>query len=65
MIAALFMTACSSSYLSRNGEQQYLKSHNGQTLVVPKFMTTANISHFYDLPPQPENAKVSIVPPAG
>jgi uncharacterized lipoprotein len=64
IIASLFVTACSSSYYARNGEQHYLKSRNGPPLVVPKFMTTANISHFYDLPPQTENAKVSIAPPA-
>ncbi len=57
----LLMTAC--SHYSTNGEQQYLNSKNGPPLVVPQSMTSANISHFYDLPPQTQNAKVSIAPP--
>ncbi len=64
MIAlSLLLTACSAQYTS-NGEQQYLKSRNGVGLVVPPPLSTANISDFYDLPLQKQDAKVSIVPSA-
>ena len=56
------LTACSAQYTS-NGEQQYLSSRNGAVLIVPQPLTSSNISHFYDLPPQTQDATVSIVPP--
>ena len=62
VMISLLVAACSSHYAS-NGEQQYLKSRNGPPLLVPELMTTANISHFYDLPPQNQNARISITPP--
>ena len=57
----LLLTACSAQYTS-NGEQKYVQSRNGVGLVVPPSLSTANISNFYDLPPQNQDAKVSIVP---
>lgn len=60
--AALILTACSGRY-SSNGEHLYLKSRNGEKLEVPPPMTRANISDFYNLPPQNEDARVSITPP--
>ena len=62
IVLTLLGNACSSYYAS-NTEQRYLHSKNGDNLVVPSPLTTANISHFYDLPPQNQNAKVSIKPP--
>lgn len=59
---ALLLTACSAQYTS-NGEQHYVQSHNGVGIVVTPPLSTANISHFYDLPSQSQDAKVSIVPP--
>lgn len=62
LISALLLAACS-TYTS-NGEKHYLQSRNGAKLVVPPPLTDANMSHFYDLPQQSQNAQVSIVPPA-
>lgn len=62
VLAALVLPACSSKYAS-NGENLYLNSKNGTKIVVPPPLTSANISGFYDLPPQTQDARVSIVPP--
>ena len=62
MVLSLLLTACTAQYTS-NGEQHYLKSRNGAKLVVPPSLSAANISDFYDLPPQPHDARVSIKPP--
>lgn len=59
---ALVLSACSGRY-SSNGESLYLKSRNGVKLEVPPPLTKANISDFYDLPPQNQDARVSIAPP--
>lgn len=56
------LTGCSAQYTS-NGEQQYLQSKNGVNLVVPPPLTMTNISDFYNLPPQNQDARVSVVPP--
>ena len=60
--ATMVLTACSERY-SSNGENLYLRSRNGETLVIPPPLTRANISNFYDLPAQTQDAKVSIAPP--
>ncbi|KGP63438.1 hypothetical protein EP47_09500 [Legionella norrlandica] len=62
VLAALALSSCNSRYAS-NGENLYLKSRNGDVLVVPSPLTSANISNFYDLPPQTQDARVSIAPP--
>lgn len=62
VLAILVLSACSSRY-SSNGESLYLQSRNGEKLEVPPPLTRANIGNFYDLPPQTENARVSIAPP--
>ena len=62
IILSALLAACNIKYTS-NGEHQYLQSRNGVDIVVPPPLTANNISHFYDLPPQPENAQVSIEPP--
>ncbi|WP_133127980.1 hypothetical protein [Legionella nagasakiensis] len=62
MALALLLSACA-SYYSSNGEKKYLESRNGLNLVVPPPLTSANISHFYDLPPQNQNPRVNIEPP--
>ena len=56
------LAGCAGQYTS-NGEQHYMQSKNGRDLVVPPPLSGANISHFYDLPAQTQNAKVSIIPP--
>ncbi|KTD13665.1 hypothetical protein Lgra_0800 [Legionella gratiana] len=58
---ALVFSGCS-RYAS-NGERLYLNSRNGPTLEVPPPLSRANISNFYDLPQQNQDARVSIVPP--
>jgi uncharacterized lipoprotein len=62
VLMSLILSACGSKY-SSNGEAQYLKSRNGEKIDAPQPLTKANISNFNDLPPQNENAKVSINPP--
>ena len=62
VLSSLFLGACSGHYAS-NGESIYLTCRNGPGLVVPPPLTQSNISHLYDLPPQNQNAVVSIVPP--
>ena len=57
------LLTCSCSHYASNGEQLYLKSKNGPNLVVPPPLTQANITHFYDLPAQTEQAQIDITPP--
>jgi uncharacterized lipoprotein len=52
------------SYYASQGEALYLQSTNGRNLQVPPKVADKNISHFYDLPAQNQNAQVSIAPPA-
>lgn len=63
IVLSMLLSACGMQFTS-NGEQHYLQSHNGANLVVPPPLTTANISHFYDLPPQNQNARIGVEPPA-
>jgi uncharacterized lipoprotein len=62
VLATLALSACSSRY-SSNGENLYLQSRNGEKLEVPGPLTSANISYFYELPQQTQDARVSIAPP--
>lgn len=62
MVLPVLLTGCSAQYTS-NGEQLYLQSKNGVNLVILKPLTTENISDFYVLPPQNQDARVSVVPP--
>lgn len=62
VFASLALSACSSRYAS-HGEASYLQSRNGVTLEVPPPLTNVNVSHFYDLPSQNEDARVAIKPP--
>lgn len=48
---------------ANNSENKVLKSRNGPGIVVPPPLTTSNISYFYNLPPETQNARVSIAPP--
>ncbi len=64
-VMSLIVLLPSCSHYASNGEKQYLLSRNGATLVIPPPLTDNNISHFYDLPQQNQNAKVSIAPPTG
>ena len=58
----IFLMGCSSHYDS-SGEQRYLSSRNGAQLVVPAPLTTTNLSYFYNLPSQNQDARISIQPP--
>lgn len=58
----LITTACSAYYTS-NGGDNYLSSRSGPVLVVPAPLVTTNLSHFYDLPLQIKDARVSCKPP--
>ena len=60
--AVVLLSACSGRY-SSNGESLYLKNNHGTTLEVPPPLTRENISDFYNLPPQNQEARVNIVPP--
>jgi uncharacterized lipoprotein len=62
VVVSGLLVACSAQYTT-NGEQKYLESRNGERLVVPSPLSRANISDFYDLPAQTQNAKASIIPP--
>ena len=63
MIAlSLVLVGCSAQYTS-NGEQQYLASKNGVNLVVPPPLNSENISHYYDLPAQNQDAKIGVEAP--
>ena len=62
MLLSVLLTACHIKYTS-NGENQYLKSRNGVDIVVPPPLTPNDMSHFYDLPPQQQNAQITIEPP--
>lgn len=64
MASTLLLTSCATHYTS-SGEHRYLKSQNGRGINVPPPLTDANISHFYDLPQQHQNAVISIAPPQG
>lgn len=63
LVLGLFVLSGCSKY-SSNGEYLYLQSRNGQKVEVPPPLTSTNISNFYDLPEQTQNAKVSIEPPS-
>ena len=62
LLIILFATSCS-SYYNDNGDQRYLKSINGPTLVIPQPLNAYSMSHFYDLPAQDQPAQVQIEPP--
>lgn len=62
VLAGLALSSCSSRY-SSNGEELYLKSRNGVKVEVPHPLTSANLSSFYDLPPQNQDARISAAPP--
>ncbi len=57
-------TVFSPTHYASNEKQQYLKSQNGADLVVPPPLSTTNISDFYHLPDQQQNARVSVTPPS-
>ncbi len=61
VVSALLLAACSN--FSSTGEKYYLLSRNGAVVAVPPPLTDTNISHFYDLPQQNQNAQVDITPP--
>ena len=57
---SLFLFGCS-TYATR-GEQQYLKSKNGETVRVPAPLSAKELNHFYDLAAQEGTAEISIDP---
>jgi uncharacterized lipoprotein len=62
IFVVVVLSGCS-RYAS-NGENLYLSSRNGPILDVPPPLTKTNISSFYDLPQQNQDARASIAPPA-
>lgn len=62
LLSFCIVTGCATRYASGDS-RMYLKSKNGERLVVPPPLSSGEISTFYDLPPQPNNATVSIQPP--
>ncbi len=63
IILVTWMLASCSSYYTSNGEKHYLQSRNGANLVVPPPLTSGNISEFYNLPAQTQDARLNIDPP--
>ena len=61
LILSFVLLGCANQYTT-NGEYHYMQSKNGPKLVVPPPLTDANISDFYDLPAQNQDARVSINP---
>lgn len=62
-LAFLCLAIASCSKYATNGDNLYLQSRNGETIVVPKPLTRANISDANDLPEQKQSATVSVEPP--
>lgn len=54
-----FLMSCTERY-SSSGENLYLRSKNGVKLEVPAPLTQANISDFYNLPSQNQDARINI-----
>jgi len=61
VLAGLALSGCSG--YSTSGESLYLNSRNGVKVAVPYPLTTGNMSNFYDLPPQNQDARIRIAPP--
>jgi len=61
VFALLALSAC--TRYSSSGEKLYLDSRNGVKIQVPYPLTIENMTNFYDLPPQNQNAQVSITTP--
>lgn len=62
LLGVLCLLGC--SQFESNGEKLYLRSKNGPNIVEPPPLTDSNISHFYDLPPQPKKGfHVGVEPP--
>lgn len=64
LILVAVMTLLGCSRYATNGESVYLKSHNGVKLEVPPPLTRSNLSDFYVLPPQNQDARVTIERPS-
>ena len=63
ILIASLLTSCA-SYYTTNGEKKYLQSRNGPALVVPPPLTRDNVSEFYVLPEQNQNAApITTAPP--
>jgi len=54
--------ACTAHY-STSSKLEYLKSRNGPELQVSPPLTKDNLSQFYSLPPQEQNAQIGVEPP--
>ena len=52
------LVGCSALDYASNEPQKYLKSKNGKNLDVPSSLNSNNLSDFYRLPNQPQNAKL-------
>lgn len=60
MVLMLLSTAC--SRYATTGEKLYLKSKNSSGLEAPSTFK-GKLSHYYDLPQQSGNPRISIEPP--
>ena len=62
-VVVLFLVSCSTKFAS-HGDRLYLRSKNGPGVMVAPPLTDNNISHFYDLPAQPnKHPSVSVAAP--
>lgn len=62
-LIACGLSACHAPYAS-NDAKQYLESKNGPRLVIPKPLSSDNLSFFYTLPMIKGNVETTIIPPA-
>lgn len=51
------------SEFASSDTDRYLTSKNGKDLLVPPPLTNSNLSDFYVLPDQTQNAKIGVEPP--
>ncbi len=63
ILVGMVLICSGCSRYASNGESLYLNSRNGPQLEVPPPLSKANVSNFYDLPQQNQDARVSITPP--
>lgn len=61
VVVVLGLSSC--SYFGQN-DANVLNSRNGGSLVIPSPLTSDNLSPYYELPAQTQNAHISLVPPS-
>lgn len=63
LATGLLISCSSATYYTTNGEKHYLESRNATNIVVPAPLSKNNISDFYNLPTQTQDAHVNVTPP--